>query len=299
MGIHDRKYMSDDKYGRSPLGGSPKSFTTKYVIVCVVVILANMLMNYELTRSLCLNPKLIYEFEIWRLFTAFVMFTGEHNEVMNFIVLFVLYSLGNQIESQLGTKAYVNLFITMSLGMMIVGILIPQSFYFGYISGILSGLFLAFGLFLGSKKMTLMLFFLIPLTLSGHTLIAFTVGLTVVSGLMGAWFTALPILGACFASYVYITQYQKGQEIDFLGFLKKKAKPKQKNVNPNKKPSSPQNSYQANFSVLDDEEEIDDVDAFIQDKIDPILEKIATSGMGSLTAKEKKLLEEAKKKMGK
>lgn len=297
MGIHDRKYMSDDNNGKSPFGGGPKSFTTKYVIVCVIVVLANALTGYALTKYLSLNPVAIYEFELWRLFTPFIMFSGTGNEVINFVILFVLYSLGNQIESRLGTKTYINLLITTCIGMMLVGILIPKSFDFGYVSGILSGLFLAFGLFLGRQKMTLMLFFLIPLTLSGHMLIGFTVGLTVLSGLMGAWLTALPMLGGCFASYVFITQYQKGQPIDLLGLLKKKATPKQKNAPPRK--SGPLNNNQANFTVLEEDEEIDDVDAFIQEKIDPILEKIATSGMSSLTTKEKKLLEEAKKKMGK
>ncbi|MCM8541139.1 MAG: rhomboid family intramembrane serine protease [Lentisphaeraceae bacterium] len=297
MGIHDRKYMSNDNYGKSSLGGTPKTFTTKYVIVCAIVILANALTGYALTDNLCLNPVAVHDFEVWRLFTAFIMFSGPHNEIMNLVILFVLYSLGNQIESQLGTKTYINLLITMCIGMAIVGILIPQSFPFGYISGILSGMFLAFGLFLGGQKMTLMLFFLIPLTLTGHMLIAFTVGLTIVSGLMGAWFTALPILGGCFASYVFITQYQKGHPIDLLGWFQKKAKPKQRNAPPRK--SGPKNSNQAKFSIVEDDEDIDDVDAFIQDKIDPILEKIATSGMSSLTSKEKKLLEDAKKRMGK
>ena len=297
MGIHDRKYMSDDSYGRPSLGGGPKTFTTKYVIVCAIAVLANALTEYALTKNLCLNPPAVYDSEIWRLFTAFIMFSGTQNEVMNLVILFVLYSLGNQIETQLGTKTYVNLLITMCIGMMIVGVLIPQPFFFGYVSGILSGLFLAFGLFLGGQKMTLMLFFLIPLTLTGHMLIAFTVGLTIVSGLMGAWLYALPMLGGCFASYVFITQYQKGQTIDLLGWFVKKAKPKQKNAGPRK--PAPLNSNQAKFTLLEDDEDIDDVDAFIQDKIDPILEKIATSGMSSLTAKEKKLLEEAKKKMGK
>ena len=38
MGINDRKYMSDETgYRRSPFGGAnTKTFTTKYVIVCVI-----------------------------------------------------------------------------------------------------------------------------------------------------------------------------------------------------------------------------------------------------------------------
>lgn len=66
MGIHDRKYMSENRPGgSSPFAGSgPKTFTTKYVILCAVLYLANELMNGQLALSLCLNPLKVYEFEL-------------------------------------------------------------------------------------------------------------------------------------------------------------------------------------------------------------------------------------------
>lgn len=297
MGIHDRKYMSDNT--GSSLGGGPKSFTTKYVIVCSIIYLLDVLLEKSLTNNLCFNPQKVYDFEVWRLFSAFVMFTEYDGAVNRILGLIILYMLGKQFEEQIGSKNYINLFITISLGQMIVAVLIPQAFNLGYFSGILSGLFVAYGVLLGSRKITIKLYFLIPLTLSGHMLVAFIVGVLVLLTLANQypWVITVPVLGGCFAAYVFITQYQKGQIIDLLGFLKKKAKPKQKNASPPK--PSPMNTNQAKFTVLEEEEEIDDVDAFIQEKIDPILEKIATSGMSSLTSKEKKLLEEAKKKMGK
>ena len=304
MGIHDRKYMSDETGSRrSPIGGGmPKSFTTKYVFICAILVLVDALTGYSLQANFTLTSAKVYEFEVWRLFTAFFLFTGPDQEVMKLIILFVFYSLGNQIEERLGTRSYINLLITMAVGTMIVAVLIPNVIMFGYASGLLSGLFLAYGLFLGSQKMTLMLFFLIPLTLSGYMLIAFTVGLIVLMTLtnMSTWFVSIPMLGSCFASYVFITQYQKGQTIDFLKMLKPKQKKSKPSSPPKKKSLGRMNTNQAGFSLVDDEEEkMDDVDAFIEEKIDPILEKIATSGMSSLTAKEKKLLEDAKKKMGK
>ena len=113
MGIHDRKYMSNDSYGRSTLGASPKSFTTKYVILCSILYLANELTEKSLALHLCLNPKFIYEFEVWRLFTAFVMLDGETQLIYGAVTLFVLYSLGNNIEAQIGTKPFINLLITL------------------------------------------------------------------------------------------------------------------------------------------------------------------------------------------
>ena len=305
MGIHDRKYMADDSgHRRSPMGGGmPKTFTAKYVIVCAVIFLADELSGNQLSVLLCLNPKMVYEFEIWRPFSAFVMLNGGTNLVFGAIELFIIWSLGNQIEARLGTRSYINLIISISLGVFLVGILIPAGVYIGYVPGILSALFLAFGLFLGNQKMTLMLMFLIPLTLSGHALIGFTVGLLFLTAFFNdyQWPYSVAMLGGCFAAYVYITQYQKGSYIDFLKLLTPKKKPaSQKNTNtPPRKPTR-MNTNQSGFKVLDDEDEdMDDLDAYISDKVDPILEKIATSGMSSLTAKEKKILENAKKKMGK
>ena len=304
MGIHDRKYMADESgHRRSPMGGGmPKTFTAKYVIVCAVFVLVDALTNYSLQVNFTLTSSKVYDFELWRPLTAFVLFTGPHQEIMKLVILFVFYSLGNQIENILGFKQYVNLLITMALGMFVVGVLIPDVVMVGYVSGLLSGLFLAYGLFLGNQRMTLKLFFIIPLTLSGYMLIAFTVGIIVLMTLVNLsnWFVSIPMLGACFASYVYITQYQKGSYIDFLKLLTPKKKPATQNTKtPPRKPTR-MNTNQSGFKVLDEEDEnMDDLDAYISDKVDPILEKIATSGMSSLTAKEKKILENAKKKMGK
>ena len=303
MGIHDRKYMSDDsQYRQSPFGGGPKSFTTTYVIICAVLWLTDSLTKGALTQHLCLNPQKIYEFEVWRLFTPFFMFTELENFVTRGLGLLILYLVGRHLELLLGRQTYINLFITICIGQMLVAILLPFGFNLGYFSGIESGLFIAYGLILGPKKMTLRLYFLIPLTVSGYMLVVFIIGVLVLITLADfyPWVLTVPMIAGCFAAYVFTTQYQKGHMMDLLGWFKKKAKPKQKNVQqpPKRKPGR-MNTNQAGFSLVDEEEQIDDVDAFIQDKIDPILEKIATSGMSSLTAKEKKLLAEAKKKMGK
>ena len=73
-----------------------------------------------------------------------------------------------------------------------------------------------------------------------------------------------------------------------LGFTKvlpnMKAKTKKKKVSKKK-----MNVLQKSFHVIKDDEA--DVDEFISERIDPILEKIAQDGLSSLTAEERKLLE--------
>ena len=313
MGIHDRKYMTDNK---PPLSGGslPKTFTVKYVILTAIVFLLNEMASNEIYKTCTYFVAAVHDFEVWRIFTAFFTFDPGTSFIGVAIILFVFYSIGNSIENELGTKRYINLLITASAGMALVGLILPETMTvsmsdgtkglvpvnFGYAGGLLSALFLSYGLFLGKEKMTLLLFFLIPVTLSGYMLIGFTVGIIFLSALALNSTTALPMLGGCFGAYFYINMYMKGKDINLFSWLKPKPKPQQQQ-NQGRTPAAKMNTHQQNFQLLDEdpEEDMDDVDKYIKEKVDPILEKIATSGMNSLTAKEKKILENAKKKMGK
>jgi membrane associated rhomboid family serine protease len=317
MGIHDRKYMSGEGKRHSFGGGMPKTFTVKFVFVVAAVLLADLLFDHEITRALIFDVgKIKSDWEVWRIFSSFFLSNPGGNIVVTLVVLYVFYSLGNALENELGTTKFINLLISMSIGMALVGLIMPSTYdlkvamkggaemtvkapvVFGYVDGMLSGLFLAYGLFLGRQKMTLLLMFLVPVSLSGYALIGFTVGIIFLSAFAFNSIIALPMLGGCLGAYLFITQYSKGNHIDYFKILAKakgKPKPKQKPVS---KPRM--NTNQQNFQIMDEpEEDVDDVDKYIKEKVDPILEKIATSGMNSLTAKEKKILENAKKKMGK
>ena len=276
----------------------PQTLTAKFVILTGIIYLIDVMVEHKLLINCAFITESVHDFEIWRIFTAFFFFNPGTNLIFALVILFVFYSLGHSIEKELGSKRFLNMLICTSAGMALIGLITPVAM--GYIDGMLSGLFLAYGLFLGKEKMTLLLFFLMPLTLSGYMLIGFTVGIIFASALIFSSSVALPMLGGCFGSYFYINMYMKGKDINLFGFLKPKQKTKQAPKR-NIPAPPPMNSNQRNFSVVEDEpeEEMDDVDRYITEKVDPILEKIANSGMSSLTSKEKKILEDAKKKMGK
>ncbi len=320
MGIHDRKYMNNNQYGRqSPFGGGlPKTFTVKFVIIAAVLYFVDALLNGQLIGSQVVPGQLAFHsglikdnWEFWRIFTAFFLVSPGETFLSVVITLIVFYWVGNHIEREIGAKRYVNLLITTSLGMALIGPILPATGTitvgdrtfplnepFGYIRGMLSGLFLAYGLFLGKQKMTLLLFFVLPLTLTGYALIGFTVGIIFITALFFHSATALPMLGGCFGSYLFISQFMKGTHIDYLKFFKPKNKKNRTQQKPKKR--GRMNTHQLGFEVINEgEDDIEDVDKYIKEVVDPILEKIATSGMNSLSAKEKKILENAKKKMGK
>jgi hypothetical protein len=60
----------------------------------------------------------------------------------------------------------------------------------------------------------------------------------------------------------------------------------------------PLNPYQQNSNWRETKPQQADVDTFIRDQVDPILEKIARSGKESLSAQEKEILAKAKDMLG-
>lgn len=291
MGINDRKYMSGPPLGGG-FGNIQKTVTLKIVFICASIFLLDTLLKGQLSQALRFDTQAVRNFEIWRLFTA--AFFGNSTLLWVAISLFIFYSLGNFLENSLGANRFINLLLFSIIGHSFLALFIPVK-GMGFFDGILSSVFLAYGLILGSQKFTLMLFFILPLTLSGHMLVGLTVALIAFQS-FSSWAYGVPMLGGCAAVYIFISQYQMGKSIDLLKFMKPKPRPK--NNESKARPFQP-NTIQRNFSIVDDEEEIkDDVDSYIKDKVDPILEKIATSGMSSLTKEEKKILENAKKKIG-
>ncbi|MCM8530923.1 MAG: rhomboid family intramembrane serine protease [Lentisphaeraceae bacterium] len=291
MGIHDRKYMN-----KPPIGGAsglPKTITARFVLICAILFLADKLSNGQLARFGLYNFDAVRSFEIWRLVTP-AFFHTNTGVIWVLISFYIFYSLGNFLESNLGSNRFLNLLSFSILGHSLIALFVPVS-GMGYFDGIVSSTFLAYGLILGSQKFKLMLFFVLPLTLSGHMLVGFTVALIVLQ-CFSVWQMGLPMLGGCAAVYIFISQYQMGKSINLFKFLEKKPKPR--NTDAKARPFQP-NTVQRNFQIVDDEPEgSDDLDAYIQEKVDPILEKIAKSGMSSLTKEEKQILENAKKKMG-
>ncbi|NQZ56913.1 MAG: rhomboid family intramembrane serine protease [Lentisphaeraceae bacterium] len=294
MGIHDRKYMNNPGMAGGRFGQMPKSVTGIYVAICAVLYFLGQMVDFEIL--LFNQQELTKSFEFWRILTPAFFFSSGASIVMVVIELFVFYLIGKFLEGMLGSKRFINLLIACTLGSALFGLFVPACFSYGFIGGMLSAIFLAYGLILGSQKMTLMLFFVLPVTLSGHMLAGFSVGIIVIQCLFSQsyWLAGVSMLGACVGSYFFITQYQAGTNVDFLKIFKRGKK-----KGPAKKKAPKMNKHQKQFHIVEDEEPIEDVDAFIKENVDPILEKIAESGMSSLTAREKKILEKAKSKINK
>lgn len=291
MGIHDRKYMSGPT-GSGGFGKLQKTVTLKIVFICTGIFLLDTLLKGQLSQHLRFDTVAVRNFEIWRLLTP--AFFGNMSLLWMAISLYIFYSLGNFLENTLGANRFINLLIFSTLGHSFLAIFLPVP-GMGFFDGILSSVFLAYGLILGSQKFTLLLFFILPLTLSGHMLVGLTVALIAFQS-FSSWTHGIPMLGGCAAVYVFISQYQMGKNIDLIKFFK--PKPKTKDGKTKARPFQP-NTIQRNFSIVEDDQPIEnDVDSYIKDEVDPILEKIAKSGMSSLTKEEKKILENAKKKIG-
>ena len=280
------------------MGNIPKTVTARFLFICLGVYLLDALFQGKLSQFGLFSQPALKQFEVWRLLTPAFFHTNSGQFIWVLISFYIFYSLGNFLESSLGDKRFLNLLICSVLGHAFLAAFVPVA-GIGFFDGILSSIFLAYGLILGAQKFKLMLFFILPLTLSGHMLVGLTIGLISLQCLMGGeyWRMGIPMLGGCAAVYIFISQYQMGKNIDFLKYFKRK--PKAGNASKTKSRPYEPNTIQRNFQIIDDKEaEMGDVDSYIKDKVDPILEKIAKSGMGSLSKAERKILENAKKKIG-
>jgi len=295
MGINDRHYMK----GPSTVGGRfnrlPKTVTARYVALCAIAYLLSLLLfPSHIDNPLLFSQQAIFQnFEFWRLFTP--AFFAEPNTIVGVAIgLFIFYLIATYIEEMMGSRRFLNLLVCCTLTSALFGLFVPFPLYYGYFGGFVSAMFVSWGLLLGREKITLMLMFLIPLTLSGHMIIALSVGIIVIQCLLREeyWLQGISMLGSCAGAYIFTTQYQLGKNIDLVKYFERKKKPV-------KKKAPKKNTNQQQFRVVDDEEDIEDVDAYIKANVDPILEKIAQSGMGSLSAQEKKILQQAKNKINK
>ena len=297
MGIHDRNYMNNGPQGGAPLGGGlPKSVTARFVGISGIIYLLDIFTGGQLSSYGLYSQRAVFEgFEIWRLLTSPFFLQPGAGIFIVLIELYIFYSLGNSVEIALGSRRFLNLLICCFIGVLALALFIPIApAAGGFFGALLSAMFVAYGMVLGKQKFTLMLMFVLPLTLSGVNLVKLTFALVILPCLLGSyyWVIGLPMLGACGAAYWFMDKWRKGGDPDLLGSFKRGIR--------KKKPAKPKmNKFQKNFEVHKKEDSADDVDHYIQKNVDPILEKIAKTGMSSLSPAEKKILEDAKSKIGK
>ena len=208
----------------------------------------------------------------WQFLTAMFLHIGPWHLLGNMLIL---YLLGRDLESILGQRHFLYLYIaggiTGELGHLF---LMPNTSVVYAASGGVAAVVVAYAAILPELELTALMFFVVPIRLKAKHL-GYA---TFVLGLMLLWLdreqtvSHSVYLGGAVAGWIYAHLLGFGHPSLLQRFLS-------------------QRKAEANrFDQMSAEQ-------LMTDEIDPLLEKIARSGLTSLTRKEKKILARAREKI--
>lgn len=217
---------------------------------------------------------------IWQPVTYMFLHSGIWHILIN---LFILWFFGREVEYFIGPKAFTRLYF----GAGLAGAALWLAFNFNSPATVIGasaavlGCVIAFATLFPNRDVTLLVFFVLPVTLKAKYLALVAIAFDVVPLLQGGdgGVAHLAHLGGASLGYLYIKQLGYGATPRWLLWLQDiiaRLKPR--------RPPPPRS--------LSPEE-------YMRDQVDPILDKIAREGMQSLTRQERKILESARDLMQK
>lgn len=281
MGLYDRDYMRDDEPGYFPVQRDSWSPTITLLVVLGVVFLCQWLVprNVQLERVFGLSLNGIQHGYIWQLLTFQFLHSGFLHILLNG---FTLYSLGRFMEKSLGPGRFLALYFLSGIAGGVLQIaatfLLRQKDIpvVGASAGI-AGLLGAFAAMYPGRRLTILLV-VFPVTVRAGDLFWILTGLSLVCTIFPFGGVAHAAhLGGILAGLAYVRLALRSQRQAEGAFDADPAPPVLKGQPPSAA-------------------ELDGAD-FITREVDPILDKIATHGIHSLTDRERKVLDIARKKM--
>ena len=208
----------------------------------------------------------------WQFITAAFLHDGPWHLLGN---LFLLYLLGRDVESIVGQRHFLFLYLSGTLaGELTHLFLMPEHSALLAASGGPAAVVVAYAAILPELELTSMLFFL-PVRLKAKHLAygAFAISVLLIIFDRSPTVAHSSFLGGCIAGWFYA---------HLLGFGRPSIL---------QRALSQRRAEAERYETMSPEE-------FIAQEIDPLLEKISREGMGSLTRAEKRLLAKAREKIG-
>lgn len=290
MGLQDRLSHWQDAHRRAPTWYWPESWISRYALLMTLFIIIWIATRGSISSYLVSSKAGLERGEIWRLISPLLL-PGSFSWLGMALSALCLYFLGRQIAERLGPRREGQLLIVALSTTALGGLL--QSLIFGAspCSGnwVFAALAVAFfWAHFGREEIQLMLMMVLPVRLQGRYIAMIIVVVMVIDSWITPWYH-LPGLLASALCFYWMRLIPGGL------WQQWQAQRKTKPANP-----KPMNSYQQNFKLHDTPKQSQsEVDTFIRDKVDPILDKIARSGKDSLSADEKAILAKAKDMLGK
>jgi len=291
MALADRFYMRDSYH-------PPRVSTILIVVLIVSFVLQCMLMFYGdvgVVQELGLTIAGLKHGKVWQLFT----FQFLHAYPWPFHVLFNclgLYFFGRPVEEVFGSKKFLVLYFLCGFlgGLMQVALtaLLPRHFdayTIGASAGV-CGMVAIFCSLYPMQQLTTWIYFL-PISVTARTLLIFLTCFTIFGVIIPFDNVAHGAhLGGILTGIVFVRWGSRISEWISRFHLPSRRPSK---ATPGPARSQPWRARAAR------REQAAASDEFMSEKVDPILDKIAAHGLHSLTDAERKILETARKRMGK
>jgi len=295
--LDDRSYMREPDWRPQSARGS--------VSFCLVLIILNVLFYIIQNRSLSfesawlLHPVAVSNGEVWKLITFQFLHVGFFHLLINCLMI---WFAGRQIEETLGKIKFISLYLVAGiLGGLLqcalswVGFL-PPAGVVGASAGV-SGLIAAFAMLLWNRELTFLIMFIIPVTMRAKYLLLVLVVIDVAGLAAGRTGIAHGAhLGGVMWGILFILLFVQGGTWSgaepFWGRLKDRF-----DIGRERRIVTIDGGARAYSRGSKGEVQVEEVD-FVESEIDPILDKISEEGIHSLTERERLILEQARKKMG-
>lgn len=258
--------------------GVPLSRAVKFLLAAnILVFLFQVLFNQTgaFVKIFGLTPLQVWTHGmVWQLATYLFLHGDLLHLLLNSIALFFF---GTDVEREMGTRNFCLLYFFSGIGAGLCSVAVEPFSQVPTVgaSGAVFGLLVAYSVLFPHRVVTLLLFFVLPLQIRARNLAIFF-GLTELlflanERLGGSGIARMAHLGGLLFGYLYMRY-----EIYIIDFV----------------------SYCETWILRreGDSEEGIDKEAYMSRRINPILDKISKQGMGSLTRKERRILERAKKK---
>jgi membrane associated rhomboid family serine protease len=276
--IEDRDYMRQPDYRELRV-----SFTVALLLINAVVFLIECVACgypplFSTGNYFALSVEGLKHGFVWQLLTYQFMHAGLLHIFLN---CWVIYVFGREIEEAFGPGKFLILFLASGVmgGLLqsAAGWIWPH-YFGGAVVGASAGAFglvAAFAILFPERQLTLLLFFVLPLTLRAKTLLV----LSAIVALLGVVFPIGNIanaahLGGMLTGVLLAIQFRRG--------------------------GWPRWQFPSRGTAASRKSKNDlSTDEFVKSEVDPILDKISTHGIQSLTAREREILEKARAKMGK
>ncbi len=295
--------LDDRSYMRDPAFGKQRSLTVVILVINAVIFLLQEVIGYYF-RSVPFNQVFALSWDtlklgyVWQLFTFQFLHGGLLHILLN---SWGIYVFGKAVEDVLGSRNFLKLYLISGVvgGLVhVVGSwLLPHNFggyYYGLhapVMGASAGLFgliAAFAALFPERQLTLLLFFVLPVTLTARVMLWASAALAVFGIIVPKDNIAHGAhLGGLVAGLLYIKLAVQGS----WSFPRLWPQRPQRIKLVPKIASSPK--------ILKNDESEVFTDDFITREVDAILDKISAHGIQSLTDREKRILEAARARMSK